>query len=180
MMMPQPTWLSNVPFRKHDVLILGCPPHKIYVEGVRGFSHTLPETFDAIHKFVADNGYTDVWVMGSSGGALPALFAGLHIGAKGILLASPVDPDVENWRVFLPEGHLARRLEDALQAAPEHPTKIVIAFGVEDNRDVLLAQELVGQLPNASLMPVLNAGHNCLYPLAQRSELAAILLDLVS
>ena len=180
MMMPMPTWLSNLPGEDHDVLALGCPPHKMFVDGVRGFSKTLPETLEAIDVFVAENGYTDVWVMGSSGGTLPALFAGLRIGAKGIFLAGVVDPDVDNWRGFLPRGELARRVGEAVDTAPRHPTEIVLAYGADDEPDTVLAQRLAELVPNARLMPVAHTTHNCLYPLAKRRQLAGILRDFLS
>ncbi len=178
--MPVSLWLNNLPSRRHDVLVLECPPNEFFVRGVRGLSDSLPTTKDALADLVRTNSYADVRIVATSGGTIPGLFVGLWLGVKGIALAGPVAPTVEYWPEFLPEGDVLAHVAEALRAAPAEGMTTWLAYGVDDKADALFATRLAAIVPGAILMPVPNAGHNCFYDLSQRGELAALMRDFLS
>ena len=178
--MPVSLWLNNLPSRRHDVLVLECPPNEFFVRGVQGLSDSLPATKDALVDLVRKNSYADVRIVATSGGTIPGLFVGLWLGVKGIALAGPVAPTVEYWPEFLPEGDVLAHVAEALRAAPAEGMTTWLAYGVDDKADALFATRLAAIVPGADLIPVPNSGHNCFYELSQRGELAALMRDFLS
>jgi alpha-beta hydrolase superfamily lysophospholipase len=179
MMMPLATWLHNVDDEGRDILILESERNSMYVRGVSAFSDSLPATFEALHAFVTKNRYSEVTVVGPSVGALPALLAGYHVGARRVLLAGAIDPNLALWREFLPAGELVSRLTDAQgragATAKATAMEVFLLYGSLDRKDTHMANALVPIVKNARVIPVKGADHNCLFPLAQRGELAPLM-----
>ena len=177
LMMPTPIILQNIDAASVDVAVLRDLRKAGYRDGLEGIGDSLEALIDALPDLLAFSDYRRVATLGTSGGALPALLAGLRLRADAAMSVGGNGPDDPRWQ--RPDGIGARELI-AAYAGSHSRTRVALVHGAQSPRDQAAA-EAIAALVAATLVPVSDpagpVGHGALYPLVGQRRLAAFLKE---
>jgi len=174
--LPVPVFLQHLDAARTDVLMVGYPRGKGHRHGLPELGRTLEQTIDRLPGLADIGAYRRCVALGTSGGGTPALLTALRLQLPAVLSAGGGSPTDPRWCAALGEdvGELARRYV----AAATHPPRVVLAFGVDAQKDVVAAQAFAACVP-AELRPVgdrrQHAPHNLFQPLLRRRRLRGFL-----
>jgi hypothetical protein len=174
--LPVPVFLQHLDAALSDVLMVGYPRGKGHRHGLPELGSTLEETIDKLRKLAGIDAYRRCVALGTSGGGTPALLTALRLGLPGVLSAGGGSPTDPRWFAALGEdvGELARRYA----AASSNPPRVVLAFGVDAQKDVIAAQAFAECVP-AVLRPIRDrrheSPHNLFQTLLRRRRLQGFL-----
>lgn len=168
LMMPTPTYLQQFDAGLVDIVLLVDRNRARYSQGIAGLGGTLTELTDALPELLSVASYRQVSVTGTSSGGLPAVLAGLRLGAACVLCFGADGP--RRW----PEDEAHLLLPAWRTRSPA--TRVTMAFGADHERDRAAAQE-TADLIGAELFPVAHpinpVKHNAAYPLVTQKQFTA-------
>jgi hypothetical protein len=174
MMMPWPVFLQHIDARHADLVYLRTVKHCGYRSGIRGLADNLPESIDALERLVECRTYRKVSVLGTSGGGLPAILAGIRLGAGAVLAAGPNSPEDERW-TELAEGRGGAELFRRFAGTQARLPDIHLVYGAFAKKDKESARTIAACLPVKSITKVPETGHSVLYPLVERRQFRKLL-----
>jgi hypothetical protein len=172
-MMPMPVFLQHIDGRATDVAYLRTE-HTGYWKGIRGIADELEASIAALEGLLNMRDYDRVAIMGTSGGALPAILAGLQLRVDAVLSVGPDNPNDIRWKASM-KGKgittLFRRFASANAKIPE----VHLVCGAESVQDVAAVAVIASCIQVRDITRVPNAKHDCLYPLLQRGQFRDLL-----
>lgn len=174
--LPLPVFLQHVDAKRHDVLLVGYPRGKGLREGLPELAGTFEESIDKLRDVAQLDAYRRCVALGTSGGGTPALLTALRLGLPAALSAGGGSPTDKRWFAALGEdvGDVARRYAAALTRPPH----VMLAFGVDAQKDVAAAEAFAQCVP-ADLRPISDARrevpHNVFQLLISRRRLRGFL-----
>jgi hypothetical protein len=178
LMMPTPLFLQHIDPRLVDVAYLRTDRHHGYRNGIRGVGESLESAIDGLVHLLDLRAYGRVAAVGTSGGGLPAILAGLRLGADAVLAAGPNSPEDRRWATLSNrEGaaSLFRRFASHRRRAPA----IHLVHGADNRRDEESAKLIASCVSVQSITAVPGADHGCLYELVQRRQFGPLLKSTV-
>jgi hypothetical protein len=180
-MMPVHVFLQHVDARTTDVMFLRDSERDAFRSGLFGLGTTLHDVIDRLPRLVDLSRYQSVSTMGTSGGGVPALVAGLSLGARAAISAGGLHP-VGNYGTF-GDRPLEKALEDLRQVAGSR-THVFLITGAKAVVDGVAA-EATAALLGATRLTIsgtddAGVGHNSLFALAQQGRLARVLEAMLS
>lgn len=179
--LPVPVFLQHVDAAVNDVLMVYYPRGKGHRHGLPELGSTLEQTIDKLRDIADIGAYRHCAAIGTSGGGTPAILTALRLGLPVALSAGGGSPNDQRWFAALGEnaGDRARRYAQASTAT----SRVVLAFGVDQPKDVAAAQAFAECIP-AELWPVSDRRrqvlHNVFAPLLKRRDLQGFLQSAVS
>jgi hypothetical protein len=174
LMMPLPVFLQHLDARTTDVAYLLTEKHAGYRKGIRGITDDLDTSIAALECLLNVRGYDRVAIIGTSGGGLPAILAGLQLGVDAVLSVGPNNPNDSRWTAFT-EANGATDLFRRFSARNTRAPVVYLAYGAEVERDVTATAVIASCIEVRDIWSVPNAGHCCLYPLVQRGRFGDLL-----
>lgn len=173
LMLPTPLLLQQVSPFGVDVLKLECPRGTAFRDGVDAYSDDLPSTVEWLRALITEHGASRVVVLGTSSGAFPAILAGLSLGASSVLAVGTRTDEPGSF--VTPPEH--RPLADVIASCqpPGPPPTVHLLFGSESPLDSEFAAQVGSHLESARLLPVVGAGHACLFRLINSGTMQATL-----
>jgi len=112
--------------------------------------------------------------MGTSGGGLPAILAGLRLGADAVLAAGPNSPADERW-TELSDGQGGAELFRRFAGAQARVPDIHLVYGAFAKKDKESARAIASCVPVKSVTKVPETGHAVLFPLVERGKFRKLL-----
>lgn len=173
LMMPTPVFLQHLAPFGADLLLLAVEPGTAYVRGVRGASSDFPGTVEWLRDFVPRHGAARFVTVGTSAGAFPAVLAGLALQADSLLAVGAYTRQPAAYSRTGGDPALSEVVHEYVTAGPR-PSRHLM-YGSDSSLDAEFARNLAETLDGSALVPVEDADHNCLYPLAIRRQLEAVL-----
>jgi hypothetical protein len=174
-MMPVHVFLQHLDVRTTDVLLLRDAARDGFRSGSFGVGTSLDELVDRLPSLVDLSRYDSVNTMGTSGGGVPALIAGLALAARSAISAGGVHHDKYNSTFH---GRPLGEALGELRRAAGSRTSIFLLRGAESPADEA-AVEATAALLGATRINVrkedIAVGHNCLFPLAQQHHFSRVL-----
>jgi hypothetical protein len=178
LMMPIPVFLQHVDARTTDIAYLQTERHAGYRKGIRGVANDLDASIAALEGLLRLHEYDRVATLGTSGGALPAILAGLRWGVDAVLSAGPNDPNDVRWTRFMQgrgTSDLFRHFAKDSAKIPE----IYLVCGAESPRDVAAATAIASSIQIRDFRSVPHAKHGALFSLVQRRQFGDLLRSTV-
>lgn len=167
---PSPVVLQQLDAKNHDLLLLRDLRRSGYRDGIVGVT-SIDELLDKI-RTVAER-YQSLVVIGSSMGGAPAIFAGIHLGARRSVSIGGSIKNLDDARLYLdtlPSGDRADRSECSLVC--------LFAGGAERDRDgAKTIKNAVRDLAGEDVLTVGVAGiadHSLPHACFQRGTLALL------
>jgi hypothetical protein len=174
MMMPMPVFLQHIDPRKADVVYLRTRRAHGYRAGIQGVGNDLETSIAALEELLEFRSYKRVAMMGTSGGALPALLAGLRTGADAVLAVGANNPNDPRW-VDLSNSCGGQELFRRFAAPAARAPNVHLLYGALNKRDEESARAIASCIEVQSVTSVPDADHGCLFPLAERGQLEKLL-----
>lgn len=173
-MMPVHAFLQHLYAKTTDVLFLRDPARDAYRSGMFGIGTTTEEIIDTLPSLIELARYESINTIGTSGGGVPALIAGLTLGARSAVSAGGIHPQSERWSF---RGRpLSQALADLRRTAGPR-TAILLVSGAQSMADQAAA-EATAALVGATLLVVSDSipvRHPSLFHLAQQRHLTQVL-----
>ena len=175
-MMSAPTYLQLFDADSTDVVLVRDYYLKGFRQGITDLSDSLDATFALLPRLLDATAYAGVSVVGTSGGAVPALQFAMATGAHAAVAAGPSPPFDPDRR--LPDGRLPGQVLQSLAERRPLP-RMALLYGRESlDRP---AAEAVAELAPVTLFEIAEpgetVGHNALLPLLRRGELGGFLAE---
>ena len=162
MMMSAADFIATLEIFSADFLLLMPNRHSHYKLGVRGFGASMEQTTRELDEKIRAWGYTDLRVIGTSAGSLPALYFGVAAGAQSISLVGVLDPESDVSGIPYPG------IREAL--SPQDSTvRVRITCGSEAHGDLAVARKLAKEI-GAGIVVVDGAFHAPLFHLLKKGE----------
>lgn len=162
MMMSAADFIATLELFRADFLLLMPDRQSHYRLGVRGFATGLEQTFADLDEKIRTWGYTDLRVIGTSAGSLPALYFGVLAEARAISLVGVLDPESGDSGVPYPS------IREVL-SAEQNTAQVRITCGSEAHGDLAVARKLAQQI-GAQLTVVDGAFHAPLFQLLKEGK----------
>lgn len=170
LMLPIAVFLQALPAARADLLLLQDSQRDGFRTGVVGVANNFEDLLSILPRVFKFDQYRRRCMIGTSGGGLPAILAGLAFGADVAMSVGGNSPRDFRW-----SGQQAPIARSLLARASRQTTRLVAVYGVNSEKDRLAAVELSELVP-AKLIGVSSptgmVKHNALYPLAQHGQLA--------
>lgn len=144
-----------------DVLLLGSGSRNHFGEGLPGFGPTFEQASRSLASWISSKGYQDIWVFGTSRGALPAIKYGLELKASRIVSVGAAGV----------EKLTSRQSERISQHGRVSSACIRLVYGENAPHDGRSAFSLRELLPHAEICVIPNAPHAPIWDLMLRDEL---------
>lgn len=177
-MMPVHVFLQHLNAERTDVLFLRDPQRDAFRGGLFGIGSTVEDVIDALPNLIDCSSYAGVSTLGTSAGGIPALLAGLSLGARSILSVGGNHPNRWTFR----GAPLSDILPD-LRCRTGFQSRILLMVGAQ-SLDDHAAAEATACLLGASILTVTDKAnpvrHGALFPLAQQRRLSILLEALLS
>lgn len=170
-MMPMALFLTAVAGISDTVVLVRTRKNDAFRSGITGVGKGMERSFTTlagILKRRLDLTHPDrtPLIIGTSGGGLPALIFSEDLECRRVVMVGPNATDDPRW-----EGSPALvRVLDRQQNSATRP-HVVVCYETE-GRDVSKVSAWRRDLPAAQLLAVPGAGHNALFALYKRNELA--------
>lgn len=177
LMMPAFLFLHYVGNVGADLLLLEVPKGTRFTEGVPGFSRDLPSTIEWLRELLPTLGATRVVAVGTSGGGLPAILAGLALPLDAVLAAGASTAKASTYALAGESPGLAEVVH-SYEASCRPPTTYLM-YGVDSALDTQAVEMLLPVVPNAVSVPVQDSAHGCLHDLVQRGGLEEALASTI-
>lgn len=178
MMMATPVFLQHIDAHAADVAYLRTEQHHGYRAGVRGVADDLEQTIVALGPLLDVQAYKRVATMGTSGGGLPAILAGLRLGADAVLAAGPNNPNDRRWDQ-LADAQGAAALFGRFTGRSARVPDVHLVHGANNERDAEAARVIASCIEVRSITSVPDAEHGCLYQLVERRQFEQLLRSTV-
>jgi hypothetical protein len=178
LMMPTPLFLQHIDARLATVAYLRTDRHHGYRNGIRGVGDSLESAIDRLPDLLDMRAYKRVAVVGTSGGGLPAILAGLRLGADAVLAAGPNSPEDRRWAT-LSKGEGAASLFRGFASGSGRNPAIHLVHGANNKKDEESAKLIASFVAVQSITAVAGADHGCLYELVQRRQFEPLLKSTV-
>jgi acyl-CoA synthetase (AMP-forming)/AMP-acid ligase II/acyl carrier protein len=169
LMMPTYRLLFCIDPARTDLLLVMDPERKHYRFGVPDLGDTLEATARRLDEYARSEGYLRVVAIGTSGGGLAAICAGIINRWSKVLALGPDRPSRH--------AHCSETIE-RLQSALAEPTApaVTVAYSAQNRRDSESALEIAGMIPSATLLPDHRfRQHGIIHALYQAGELKEFL-----
>ena len=154
-----------------DVLVLRCERGGSYLDGIPGLGADFSAAVSSLKALIGSRGNAEIACVGSSFGAIPALVAGMELGAKTVLLAGALNTRVASLTDEPGVIDLDQLVPRVMSSRGELP-RVNLVFGQDDERDANAAWRIAAMMPHRTITSVPGAGHACLWPLVERGEFA--------
>lgn len=178
MMMPLPVFLQHIDPASADVILLRTERRKGYRNGIPGVTGDLGTSVSALNTLLALKEYRRISIMGTSGGGLPALLAGLQLGADVVLSVGGNSPDDERWRNARSGDGATCVFQRFMRPGVPAP-RIFLVHGSKSKRDTAAVSAIADRLKNTGTFTIAGAGHNVLWPLVKRRRFRHLLQETV-
>ena len=179
-MMPLHVFLQHLDAETTDVLFLRDPARDGFRGGLRGLGTTIDAMVDKLPDLIDLARYDGFATLGTSAGGMPALLAGLTLGARSILSVGGNHPSDDRWTF---RGLSLSESLPELRTTSGRCSRIVLIWGAQSPEDQLAA-EATAALVGAVLVPVSDkhspVRHGALFPLVQQQRLIVLLEALLS
>ena len=164
--MPPANYLPVLQQVGMDLLVLRPNINRNYISGVSGFGTTLENAVAGIREWLKATGYTKVYVLGTSGGTLPAIYSSIVLNAERCVAVGTIDPrggqSEVNWTQVV-------TMWEAMN--PSQRPMFVFTDGQLAVEDRMASQFVVSQF-GGRVFRVPGADHNSLHPLWQKGLFA--------
>jgi hypothetical protein len=166
MMIALPDYLSAIERTEADVLLIRTDRSGGYLKGLPESLGALEPSIRVLEAIIKKHGYTDLRVVGTSGGALPALTSSAYLLPSVVLVVGP------------PHGHFSKFGEELVHLLKTQPgltsTRWVVAYGsdFEDEESATLLSDSLG----AECMRIEGARHAAMRELDDQFSLARTLM----
>jgi len=177
-MMPMPVFLQHIDGRATDVAYLRTEQRAGYRKGIRGVANDLHASIAALEGLLDVREYRRVATIGMSGGALPAILAGLQLGVDAILSVGPNSPNDDRWTGFV-KGKGATDLFRRFASGSTKTPEVYLVHGAKSARDAAAATVIASCIQVRDIKSVPNARHGALYPLVKRGQFGDLLRSTV-
>lgn len=175
MMMPMPLFLQHIDPALTDIVYLRTVKGQGYRNGILGLAPNLETSFQELSAILSRMHYRSIAIMGVSAGGLPAILAGLQLGANAVLSVAAGNPNDEKWR-DLSDGQGSTKLFHRFSKhSPQSHPEIFLVHGEQYPEDALANASIAACIKTKDTISVVNAGHNALYPLVQQRLFAELL-----
>ena len=175
-MMPSAVFLSHLARERSDLLLLYPRSRsELYLRGVRGLGDDLDGTITGIIDLISPLAYEKVTVIGTSGGAVPALYCAPGLKAEGIAVVGPTSVGVQGpsgvtWDTLF----RAWSMSDKEEGLP----RLTVTTGDRARKDCVNAEEILKKLPGAHVR-IADSGHNPLWKLVKTRRFSQWLGDVL-
>ena len=161
LMIPTYIWLKHLDAQQYDLLLVRDRNKRSFIDGVEGCEGSLDAIVTYVKKFAVLNKYQKVIVVGTSGGALPAIYMGLVNEFEKIIAIGP--PSLAK------HTKIATMLNTALNfQSSSFSNKVFVSFTSKVNADVDAAHQIELALPGVNLHPENRTNsHNVVHDLNQ-------------
>jgi hypothetical protein len=176
LMLPTPVFLQHIDAQTTDVVYLRTEKHCGYRKGILGVAGELDASIAALECLLRVREYRRVATIGTSGGALPAILAGLQLSVDAVLSIGPNNPNDVRWTEFTKGGgapDLFRRFADASKRVPN----VHLVHGADSEKDAASVEAIASCIQVHGITSVPNARHNALYPLVTRGQFRHLLMS---
>lgn len=178
MMMPTPLFLQHIDPRAVSIGYLMTERHHGYRNGVLGVGDSLESAIDGLVDLLCLREYKRVAVAGASGGGLPAILAGLRLGADAVLAAGPNNPNDHRWAKFMNDEGAASLFHRFMNDSRSMPA-IHLVHGADSKKDIEAAMAIASFIAVQSVTSVSGADHGCLNQLVERRQFGRLLQSTV-
>jgi len=174
LMMPLATFLQHCPSDAHEFLVLFDRTRRLYLEGIAGLGDDLPASFDALRARIASPGYRRTVAIGTSGGGLAAVWAGVELGLhRAVSVGGPFPGDlVMNERAHDID---TSGFDEAIRRRAGRLPEVVYVAGEHASRDVWKGVAMKRHLPTTLLVIPGCDNHNTLHFLRRQGALETFL-----
>lgn len=177
LMMPVATFLQHCPAENYDFLVLFDRSRRFYLGGIAGLGDGLPASIEAMRALIASSGYRRAVTLGTSGGGLAAVWAGVELELDRAISVGGSIPDevakTENGHDIDMSG-----FEEAIRRHAGRLPEVVYLAGEHAPRDLAKGKEMQRYLPTTTLVITGCDNHNTLHYLRRRGELEGLLARL--
>lgn len=172
-MMPLHAFLQHLDAAKTDVLFLRDPKRDGFRGGLFGVGGSLEEVVARLPELLEQRSFDALSTLGTSAGGVPALLAGLALGARSVLSVGGSRPD--RWEFG---GRPVAESLASLRHGTGRNSKIFLMLGAQSPEDQFAA-EATASILGATILAVSDRDspvrHGALFPLAQQGRLALVL-----
>lgn len=160
-----PAWVFLALFPAEPCYVLMMRPERArHAEGLPGITKDFASTIEWIRNLAKSLGVPIDVAIGSSGGALSAVFAGAILGARRRIAFGLPSLKSNGEDGAIPFNREYARKMDSGEG-------LTLVIGTDNAMDVAAGQDASTMFPAAEMIYVPNAGHNVIGPLAKRGEL---------
>ena len=171
--MPIGLMLQYFSAKRHVLLVLRDPVRAGFIGGIAGHSTTFREMIDKLRRELDFSQFDSIRTFGSSGGGGAALAAGLLLDASSAVSFSGHLPSASpRYGSEAASAALERILRSAMPGPP-YACVYSASNAVDSQNAAALASAI--SVRSVRLMPVAGDGHNVIYPLHKRRQLASLL-----
>jgi hypothetical protein len=169
LMMPISHFLQIMEDDRYDVLVLTDAQRRHFDAGIAGYANSLLETLIRVKVFAETRSYRRIITYGTSMGGLPALRAGLWLGADravsigGAFCKHPLR--------LMQASNEIRAFDLICACRRRRDVPVVTAFAARNERDVEQQAALNAVLPGCVAVKIDTAAHNVLHHLDQLGQL---------
>jgi hypothetical protein len=164
-MMPISFVLNHIDPAQNELVAIRTVRNEGYRTGIVGVADSFADSLDRLPKLLEFERYYEVSILGTSGGALPAILAGLHLKCANILAVGSNAPSDKRWTEFF-TGREGKIFYDLLYKRSGRTSAVFhLAYGDRSTRDYEAATELSTLLTNRRVHKITGAPHDCLFPL---------------
>lgn len=175
LMMPISVFLQQLDARAVDMVRLTTEKNCAYRNGICGIEGELEAGIAALDELLAIRDYRSAAIIGTSGGGLPAILAGLFLGLD-VLAVGASSPDDPRWVAYLDSrGESSRDFFQGFARAGCRAPDIHLVYGVRREKDGRSAEAIASHLPVRTITPIPDAHHGALFPLVERGEFRDLL-----
>jgi pimeloyl-ACP methyl ester carboxylesterase len=169
--MPMALFLTAVTGISDSVILVRTKKNDAFRSGIagvgKGMEHSFSALADTVRRRLDLSDADDApLVIGTSGGGLPALIFSDYLSCKRVVMVGPNSTDDRRWEGSTPLAAVLDRHQTA-----QNQAHVVVCYGAE-SRDASKVGAWRRDLPAAQLLAVPGAGHNALFTLCRRNELA--------
>lgn len=179
LMMPTPTFMQHLDADAADVLMLVDRSKQGYRGGLAGVAESIEDLILALPRLGQAERYRRTVVAGTSGGGLPAVLAGLKLGADAVMAVGCRTPHAGRWQDLRGMGVGGAELLTGWRKESK-AGNVSIVHGAQHAQDAAAAAEIAA-LITARVVPVSVEGvevqHNALYPLVRAGRFTAFLRE---
>jgi len=179
LMTPIFIFLQECNFHNLDVLLLEDQSKRFYLHGIEGFAPSMAGLIERLKTMYAKRDYRSVVSLGTSGGGLAALWAGVALRLdKAISIGGPSHhyTDSRLSAMARPFGEF----EQLVKAEKERLPKMVYALADQNAKDQLKLEELRALVPMDVIKVKGCEEHNILHFLFLKGELGAFMRQLIA
>ncbi len=178
LMMPTPVFLQHIDARGADIAYLRTESLTGYRQGIRGVADDLDASIAVLDGLLNVRDYGVVATMGTSGGALPAILAGLRLGADAVLSVAPNNPNEARWTELGNAKGLSELWRRCAVAGTKTP-EVNLVYGGKSEKDAVAASVIASCIGVREIRIVPGAPHGALEPLVERGQFGDLLRSTV-